>query len=353
MAPDVTNDNSDLPQALVILSEMNVSAQHVATLVDNMLQRVRDGELTTDQGLSFLEMKYHMLLSYLINLTYVVLRKCSGEKIEGDPCIDRLVEIRTVLEKIRPIDQKLKYQIDKLVKSAVTSTNPDDPTSFKAHPENLLEKSEGDSNSEDSDVDFHKVKTDVYVPPKLSAVHYAGDETTYERNKRLQEKRKKHSLSSSLMQDLKEEYLDIPIEISQSSRAQQIITKQQQERQSYEEEYLTRLPVSKSEKHSRRKLTTLGTLGDEITDFGASKSILLFTRRETSWEMTTEYGEPLQFSRDKHAWTNNFSDISERSISICYNDDDLCHKGMKENKEDADCGPRKYFVVDWSMETSF
>lgn len=74
------------------------------------------------------------------------------------------------------------------------------------------------------------------------------------------------------MQDLKEEYLDIPIEISQSSRAQQIITKQQQERQSYEEEYLTRLPVSKSEKHSRRKLTTLGTLGDEITDFGASKS---------------------------------------------------------------------------------
>ncbi|KAI4465334.1 something about silencing protein 10-related [Holotrichia oblita] len=272
-APDVTNDHPDLPQALVILSEMNVSAQHVATLVDNMLQRVRDGELTTDQGLSFLEMKYHMLLSYLINLTYVVLRKCSGEKIEGDPCIDRLVEIRTVLEKIRPIDQKLKYQIDKLVKSAVTSTNPDDPTSFKAHPENLMEKSDGDSDSEDSEVDFpNKVKTDVYVPPKLSAVHYTGDETTHERNKRLQEKRKKHSLSSSLMQDLKEEYLDVPVEISQSSRAQQITTKQQQERQSYEEEYLTRLPVSKSEKHSRRKLTTLGTLGDEITDFGTSKS---------------------------------------------------------------------------------
>lgn len=39
------------------------------------------------QGLNFLEMKYHMLLSYLINLTYVVLRKCSGRKIEGDPTI--------------------------------------------------------------------------------------------------------------------------------------------------------------------------------------------------------------------------------------------------------------------------
>lgn len=43
------------------------------------------------QGLSFLEMKYHMLLSYLINLTYVVLRKCSGKMIEGDPAIGMLI----------------------------------------------------------------------------------------------------------------------------------------------------------------------------------------------------------------------------------------------------------------------
>jgi hypothetical protein len=43
------------------------------------------------QGLSFLEMKYHMLLSYLINLTYVVLRKCSGKMIEGDPAIGMLL----------------------------------------------------------------------------------------------------------------------------------------------------------------------------------------------------------------------------------------------------------------------
>lgn len=252
---------------------MNVSAQHVATLVDNMLQRVRNGELTTDQGLSFLEMKYHMLLGYLINLTYVVLRKCSGETIEGDPCIDRLVEIRTVLEKIRPIDQKLKYQIDKLVKSAVTGVNPNDPTTFKAHPEDLLGKSDDSSDGEDSDIEpSDNIKTGIYVPPKLSAVHYSGDETAHERNKRLQEKRKKHSISSSLMQDLREEYLDVPIEVSQSSRAQQIVSKQQEERQAYEEEYLTRLPVNKSEKHSRRKLTTVGTLGDEITDFGATKT---------------------------------------------------------------------------------
>lgn len=166
----------DLPQALVLLSEMNVSAQHVANLVDNMLERVRNGEISTDQGLSFLEMKYNMLLGYLINLTYVVLRKCSGEKIEDDPCIDRLIEIRTVLEKVRPIDHKLKYQIDKLVKTAVTGTNVNDPTTFKANPDDLMGGNSDHSSEDDSETDEKPKKslTGIYVPPKLSAVHYLG-----------------------------------------------------------------------------------------------------------------------------------------------------------------------------------
>lgn len=179
---ETTMGHQGLPQALALLSEMNVSVQHVASLVDNMIQKVRKGELSTDQGLSFLEMKYNMLLSYLINLTYVILRKCSGEKIEGDPSIDRLIEIRTILEKIKPIDQRLKYQIDKLVKTSMSGCNENDPTSFKANPGNLLgNENEDSSNSEKSDDDNDdngKIKRDnkpgVYVPPKLSAVHYTG-----------------------------------------------------------------------------------------------------------------------------------------------------------------------------------
>lgn len=58
----------------------------------------------------------------------------AGKTIERDPSIDRLIEIRTVLEKIRPIDYKLRYQIDKLVKTAVTGvTNSKDPINFKVN----------------------------------------------------------------------------------------------------------------------------------------------------------------------------------------------------------------------------
>lgn len=68
--------------------------------------------------------------------------------------------------------------------------------------------------------------------------------------------------SSSLIQDLKEEYLDTPVEVSGGSRAQQIMSKVQKEKEEYEEAYLIRLPVSKTEKHRQRRLTTLGECAD-------------------------------------------------------------------------------------------
>jgi len=50
-----------------------------------------------------------------------------------------LVELRTVLERLRPIDRRLKYQIDKLVKTAVTGESTD-ASSFRANPDNMASK---------------------------------------------------------------------------------------------------------------------------------------------------------------------------------------------------------------------
>lgn len=271
-------EQPDFSQALKLFTEMNNNVQQVSQVVDNMLARVKSGELSTDKGLSFLEMKYQMLLSYLINLTYIILRKCSGERIESDPSIDRLVEIRTVLEKIRPIDSKLKYQIDKLVKTAVVGcTTEDDPQAYRANPDNL--KSKVDSNDEDlSDVsenneDKEKAnKTNVYVPPKLAAVHFNADMSRMESDKKAKERSRKQLLNSSVMRELREEYSEAPLELTTGNHVKHSISKQEQERTEYEENYLTRLPVTKAEKNRRRKLTTVGMLADEITGRGSSSA---------------------------------------------------------------------------------
>ncbi|XP_053983086.1 neuroguidin isoform X2 [Hylaeus volcanicus] len=276
-------EQRDLPQAFRLLGEMNANVLQVNQLVDNMLIRVKNGELSTDKGLSFLEMKYHMLISYLINLTYVVLRKCSGERIEGDPSIDRLIEIRTVLEKIRPIDHKLKYQIDKLVKTAVTgTTNSDDPSNFKANPDALIAKVDGIDDESDSDqeaeVDGFKSmqsrKSNIYVPPKLAAVHYDGDETVADKIRKAGERARRRAVSGTVLRELKEEYLDAPIEDTHGLSEKQVSLGRENKRKiEYEETYMTRLPVTKQEKHRRRQMTTIGTLGDEITSFGESSAV--------------------------------------------------------------------------------
>lgn len=265
-------EQPDLPQAVKLFKEMNSNVQQVSQLVDNMLVRVKSGEITTDKGLSFLEMKYQMLLSYLINLTYIVLRKCSGERIESDPSIDRLIEIRTVLEKIRPIDSKLKYQIDKLVKTAVVGvTSEDDPQTYHANPDNLTSKLD-DSEDESSDASDggkeKSSKSNIYVPPKLAAVHF--DETMSRRDseKKNKEKSRKQMLNSSVMRELQEEYSEAPLEVTTGNHVKHSISKYEQEKTEYEENYLTRLPVTKAEKNRRRKLTTVGMLADEVT--GAS-----------------------------------------------------------------------------------
>jgi len=51
------------------------------------------------------------MLDYMTNLTYLMLRKSFGKSIENEPSVLRLVENRTVLEKMRPIEKKLKYQV--------------------------------------------------------------------------------------------------------------------------------------------------------------------------------------------------------------------------------------------------
>ncbi|CAG9099144.1 hypothetical protein JYU34_002541 [Plutella xylostella] len=263
-------EQPDIDQAMNLLKEMNGNVHQVIQLVDNMIVRVKNGELSTDKGLGFLEMKYQMLVSYLINLTFIVLRKCSGERIESDPTIDRLIEIRTVLEKIRPIDSKLKYQIDKLVKSAVVGASTEnDPQAYRANPQNLMSKvdnSEDDSSdaADAEEIKEKSAKSNLYVPPKLAAVHF-DDETSKSNSERNKERSKKQFLNSSVMRELREEYSDAPMEVTTGNHVKHSISKQEQERTEYEENYLTRLPVTKAEKNRRRKLTTVGMLADEIT----------------------------------------------------------------------------------------
>lgn len=259
-------------EALHFLKEIGDSSKQAGDLLQQLLLQLQNKQLFIEDGLSFLDMKNQLLLFYLINLCQIIILKASGKSIEGNSAVERLVELRVTLDKIRPIDQKLKYQIEKLVKIAIKgSRNENDPCRFKANPGNMTALGDdGDSEVSDDLEDGEKPenkKIDKYVPPKLAAVHYDGEDTYEIKKQKLIDRARKHALRSSVMQELKEQYLDTPVEIVQTNSLKQKEDKYQKHKKEYEENYLTRLPVTKEELKRKKRISTIGILGDEITRF--------------------------------------------------------------------------------------
>ncbi|XP_050419696.1 neuroguidin [Adelges cooleyi] len=271
MDEEPQGDVDVLTQTTRLLNEINTSIVQAKEPIIKINQ-----EQKLSEGISLLDVKYHTLLSYLEDLTNIILQKCQFKSIQGDLSIDRLVESRTVLERIRPLEFKIKYQIEKLVKTAVSgNVDPNDPNRFRASIDGLgdAEDEEEDLESDDESNDVkasRKSKDGVYVAPKVTAVPYDGDESHADKKQKLLERAKKRALQSSVIQELREEYADTPVEVQINSVGlKNKQSKYDYERQKYEEDYFTRLPVTKKDKHRAKQLSsiTLGKLGKEVTHF--------------------------------------------------------------------------------------
>lgn len=255
---------ADVSSAIALLQDIKGKTTDAIQHVNKLLQNSHQGDFSTELGLSFLEVKYQLLLSYLMNQTYMMLRKVGGHSVQGETTIDRLVEIRTVLEKIRPIDQKLKYQVDKCIKRASNKSGGiGDPLRFKANPDNLVSKvSDEESGSDEDDDNKDRGKAGkVYVPPKLAAMHYDGDDTVMEKREKLLEKGRKRALSSHVLSELREEYDEGPQEIRESRDLHRLkADKRTKDRTKYEEDNFMRFSISKKEKASMSRMATTSTL---------------------------------------------------------------------------------------------
>ncbi|XP_070784332.1 neuroguidin [Enoplosus armatus] len=264
MAAPIDNDliESDMPKAVQLLSSLTEQVASVTSHVRELLTQVKDGAFTTSKGLSFLDLRYHLLLFYLQDLTHLIGIKTDGGKIKDSEALNRVVTIRTVLEKMRPLDHKLKYQIDKLVRTAVTgSLAENDPLQLRPNPENLIsklsesEESEGEAdNKTASEKKAAHSSGRKYVPPKIAAVHYDGDLTEADKKKAQAERQRRAALRSSVIQELRQQYSDAPEEIRERRDFQsERESRDELHRKHYEESMMVRLNMPKRQKNSKKR----------------------------------------------------------------------------------------------------
>ena len=262
---------TESPELLDLLHEFKSKTKELHERVIPVLERVKSGDHPTDKGVSLLELKNQLLMSYLLNISFYLYMRASGKPVHDHPVIEKLVELRLYLEKIKPIEQKLKYQVDKLVKAAVTGQagEEQDALNFKPNVDQLISK---DADEAEDAMDGQDNKDDgVYRPPKIAPVRFGEDDTAELRRRKAADRQRRHAANSRLMKDLIEEMGDTPEEVRDAGNmleSNRTNDHQWEERIRAEEESMVRLPVSRADKKKMRQQSKLANELADLDDFG-------------------------------------------------------------------------------------
>ncbi|KAI2776757.1 hypothetical protein F4815DRAFT_334106 [Daldinia loculata] len=119
----------------------------------------------TKDGVSLLDVKNELLLSYLQNLVFLILlkirnaRETGSEELEeqnksdlSDTVVKKLVELRLYLDKgVRPLEEKLQFQLDKILRAADDAERIASQALEDADSESESESDEGDGDEDASE----------------------------------------------------------------------------------------------------------------------------------------------------------------------------------------------------------
>ncbi|KAG0151638.1 hypothetical protein CROQUDRAFT_130008 [Cronartium quercuum f. sp. fusiforme G11] len=155
-----------------------------------LLAQIPNDVPATSDGISLLGLKNNVLLAYTHHLINICALRLSGPtsflEREGPMAdsVEQLVWLRLVMDKVRPMEGKLKYQVDKLVKKAEESeagalnTDPNyvvnDPLAFRPNPAALgapFPEQEQSTLKTRTDGE-HNANGEIYRPPRLAPMAY-------------------------------------------------------------------------------------------------------------------------------------------------------------------------------------
>eukprot|EP00898_Chlorokybus_atmophyticus_P006287 jgi/Chlat1/665/Chrsp104S01144 len=266
---------SDAPELLALLAELKKGLDELREQVQPVLDKVKAGGLAMEDGLSFLEAKHLLLLSYCTNLVFYFLLKAEGRSVKDHPVITRLVQIRTYLEKVRPIDKKLQYQIDKLLAAANDATAAaqapaangsaavaaDDPLRYRPNPSALVSRLA--ENHEDPDA--------VYRPPKMMPMAMDGPDKKSRAEIRSEQELRRRASRSTFVKSLAAELTGAPEEVRDAvgaeSQRELRIKKRLDQRAEAEENMFVRLPISKQDKKQLKAARRGTSVAVALEDF--------------------------------------------------------------------------------------
>jgi U3 small nucleolar ribonucleoprotein protein LCP5 len=251
---DTIMGTDDLP------SELNALLETISTAMESTSSALPSSVPSTPNGLSLLDLKNNLLLSYIQNLALLTLSKLSTPNLTlkssgSQDIIWNLIQDRVHIEKgVLPLETKIGYQIRKLLRSAEESTTPnttvDESLRFKPNPSALI-----------SDTPDVKDPDAVYKPPHISSTTIPVTRSDApRRNKVLDE-----FISSSDLNAAPTPLPSIGTNVDGIGARNIFKTSRNADVEKYEEENFIRLPanVGKEKRKGRKERGGMEGLGGE------------------------------------------------------------------------------------------
>ncbi|CAA0811052.1 Sas10/U3 ribonucleoprotein (Utp) family protein [Striga hermonthica] len=113
---------SSAPELIGLLSEFNDAVDQLENKITPLVDKVRGRQTAKKGDMHYLEVKQLLLQSYCQAITFYLLLKSEGQPVRDHPVISRLVEIKSLLDKVKEIDEKLNFDVESFMNNDVDNT---------------------------------------------------------------------------------------------------------------------------------------------------------------------------------------------------------------------------------------
>ncbi|RHY88357.1 hypothetical protein DYB35_008980 [Aphanomyces astaci] len=232
------------------------------------LQEFQDAiktDLATENGMGLLQVKNHAMMQYSqLSLYYALL-------------------------KVSPFDRKLKYQVDKLCKMAVSDAKDVDAAlSYAPNPDAMQAANDDDDEADDeNDETDGNAKKGIYKAPRLASVPYEEEEKEADKQAKRDERNRKRMAKSTILSEIRDEYSERPEEVYTSGKTIDKETmREEREKTDYEESRFVRVVTSRKDKVRKRqrerdamaadsigKMDNFAGISDALGEFGGKRFV--------------------------------------------------------------------------------
>ncbi|KAL3621642.1 hypothetical protein CASFOL_036554 [Castilleja foliolosa] len=110
---------SSAPELIGLLSELNDALDQLENKVNPLVDKIKGRDCAKKGGMHYLEVKQLLLQSFCQAITFYLLLKSEGQPVRDHPVVSRLVEIKSLLDKVKEMDEKLPFDVEDILNKDV------------------------------------------------------------------------------------------------------------------------------------------------------------------------------------------------------------------------------------------